>query len=275
MRWLLLLILLTCQVASAGPLDDRLNLKFRADYSPAFEGWTKVREWDKEGEHLDLADDLGVDQWFSFSFEAAWRFDHMHGLRAAFTWNQFRGGKTFDHDVWHDGALFAAGTTIDFGPTRWWRAELWYEFTPWRSEWGAFTLLAGVTVDDLNVFLEPNKPRLSSKQEYHEDFGAQRMPLPALGARLALQPAEGLHVAFEARGTYVDNLATWYHEGGRIYHSQTNLDLWGEVSYRVAEVEFGAELRYRVFDIDDESGEDHNEFNIKGTHLGLFIRVVL
>lgn len=164
MRWLLLLILLTCQVASAGPLDDRLNLEFRADYSPAFEGWTKVREWDKEGEHLDLADDLGVDQWFSFSFEAAWRFDHMHGLRAAFTWNQFRGGKTFDHDLWHDGALFAAGTTIDFGPTRWWRAELWYELTPWRSEWGAFTLLAGVTVDDLNVFLEPNKPRLSNKQ---------------------------------------------------------------------------------------------------------------
>ncbi|MCB9894953.1 MAG: hypothetical protein H6839_10930 [Planctomycetes bacterium] len=270
-----LVFVFAAHALTAGPLGDRLGFEVRADYAADFDGFAKIREHRLEGEHLGLHDDLGVDQWFSASFEAAWQFDDMNGLRATFTWNQFRGGKTFDHDVPHDGAVFGAGTTIDFGPTRWWRAELWYELTPWRSEWGRLTLLAGVTLDDLNVFLEPNKPRISSKQEFHEDFGAQRMPLPALGARFSVMPVDGLRLAFEARGTYVDNLATWYHEGGRIYHSQTNLDVSATIGYRVAEVEFGAALRHRVFRIEDDSKEDGNEFAARGTHVGLYVVVRL
>ena len=269
------LVVLVAHALSAAPLDDRLSLELRADYGVDFDGYVKVREHQLEGEHLGLHDKLGVDQWFSVSFEAAWRFDDCNGIRAAFTWNQFRGGKTFDHDVPHDGAVFGAGTSIDFSPTRWWRAEVWYEATPWRSDWGELTLLAGVTIDDLNVFLEPNKPRISSKQEFHEDFGAQRMPLPALGARISIEPTAGLRLTFEARGTYVDNLATWYREGGRIYHSQTNLDVSGTIAYRVAEVEFGAALRHRVFRIEDHSKEDGNQFSLHGTHAEFFIRVLL
>ena len=276
MRWIgLLILLLTGQVLCAGALDDRLTLEVRADYALHFEGFTKVREHDQPGEHLDLGNDLGVRRWFSFGFESSWRFDGHNAIRSTFTWNQFRGGKTFDHDVWHDGALFAAGTRIDFAPTRWWRAELYYEFTPWRSDWGGLALLAGVSIDDLNVFLKPNKLRLSTKQEYHEDFGAQRTPLPAFGARLTLTPADGLRVEFEARGTYMRNLATWYFEGGRIYHSQTNLDAGIAISYRVREVSFGAALKYRVFRIEDTSREDGNEFAIHGTQAELFIRVTL
>ena len=263
------------QALYAAPLDDRLSLELRADYAADFDGFIQVREHSLEGEHLGLHDSLGVDQWFSMSFEAAWRFDDCNGIRAGFTWNQFRGGKTLDHDTPHDGAIFAAGTTIDFRPTRWWRAEVWYEYTPWRTDWGALTLLAGVTIDDLNVFLKPNRPRLGTKQEYHEDFGAQRMPLPALGARLAIEPTAGLQLVFGARGTYVDNLATWYFEGGRIYHSQTNLDVSAAISYRIAELEFGAALRYRVFRIEDHSREDGNEFGLRGTHVEFYVRVML
>jgi hypothetical protein len=101
------------------------------------------------------------------------------------------------------------------------------------------------------------------------------MPLPAFGVKLTLTPADGLRVTFEARGTYMRNLATWYFEGGRIYHSQTNLDAGAAISYRVRELSFGAALKYRVLRIADTSREDGNEFSIHGTHAELFIRVLL
>jgi hypothetical protein len=272
---LLLLLLLTGQVAWAGPLDDRLTLEFRPNYAASFEGYAKVRQDTIEGDHLDLSNDLGVRQWFSFNFEAAFRFDDWHAVRAVFAWHQFRGGATYDHLVRYNGAFYGEGTTIDFGPTQWWRLEAWYEFTPWRDTSASITLLGGFMMDDLTVFTQPNRELLGAKQEHKEDFGEHRLPLPAVGLRLAVSPLENLRLSVETRGMHVHNLPTPYVEGTRIHKTSTYFEVWGEVGYRLAELEFGAAVRYRTFHVDDQGELGGDEFSVRGVLAEAFVRVWL
>jgi hypothetical protein len=276
MRTLLLsVIMLAGQACAAGPLNDRLLLEFRADYAAAFEGYAKVRQDTIPGDHLDLSNDLGVRQWFGFTFEAAFRFDQKHAVRAGFHWHQFRGGATYDHLVRYNGAYYGAGTTIDFGPTQWWRLELWYEFTAWHEQAATLTLLAGLVMDDLTVFTRPNRELLGAKQEHKEDFGEHRLPLPAIGARVEIRPLDRLRLAVEARGMHVDNLPTPYVEGSRIHKTTTYFDMWAEIGYRVAELEFGIAARYRAFHLNDEGELGGDEFSVRGVIVGAFIRVWL
>jgi len=272
---LLLSLLLTGQVLSAGPLGDRLSFAVRADAGLDFDGFVRLRQFSLEGSRLTLREDLGLSQWTSGGFDFGWRFDGRHALRAGFTGTRFRGLNTLDREVTHEGATYPAGTQLKLDRSSWWHAEAWYQFTPWRNEHAELNLLGGVVLDLLDVWVVPNPRPADAPKDDHENFATAWLPLPALGMRLEVRPAAGLRLGVEARGTYVENLSSWHTAGGRMRHSQTSLDAQLELGYRVAEVEFGVALRHRVFRIEQNNLEDGNEFSLQGTQAGLFIRVVL
>jgi hypothetical protein len=274
MRLLVLLLLLTGQL-SAGPLDDRLTIRADAGYAFHIDGYTRLRQFDTEGDRLDLREDLGVDNWPAFSLEAAWRFDRAHALSTAFACNLFRGEGSLGRDVTHEGATFAAGTELSFDRTSWWRLEAWYQYTPWRVDYAAFTLLGGALIDFVDVHVVADREPASGSRDDHENFGTLAMPMPAIGVRLELTPVGELILALEARGTYARNLPTWHTDDGGTEHSQTAISLALEVGYRVAELEFGAALMHQTLYLEQTNEEDGNEFAAQGTFVRLFLRLWL
>lgn len=272
--WVLLL-LLTGQGLNAGPLGERLSLSVRAEAGVDFDGFVRLRQFSVEGSQLGLREDLGLRQWTSGGVDFGWRFDDRHALRAGFTGTRFRGLNTLDRDVVHEGATYPAGTQLKLDRSSWWRVEAWYLFTPWRNEHAEIGLLGGVVLDLLDLWVVPNPRPPAPPKDDHENFATAWLPLPALGMRLEVRPLAGLRLGIEARGTHVENLATWHTAGGRMRHSQTSFDGRMEIGYRAAQVEFGAALSFRVFRIEQNNEEDGNEFNLHGTQVGIFIRVVL
>lgn len=254
---------------------DRLSLEARVDYALAFDGETRIRQFGTEGSRLDLRDDLGVDDWLSAGLDVAWRFDDWHSLRGGFTFHAFRGTNRIDRDIVHEGAAYPEGTKLTFSRTNWWHAEMWCGLTPVSLENARFTILAGVIVDFLDLWLVP-EPRLPRQpRDDHENFGTSWVPLPAVGARLDLYPAPGLHLGLEARGAHVEDLPTWHTSGGDKNHWQTSFDAELQLGYGVHVVEFGATLRYRLFHIEQQNREDGNEFRIQGVQAGVYLRLIL
>jgi hypothetical protein len=267
-----LLLLLTCQAASAGPLDDRFTIRAEGGFAFRADGYTRLRQFDTPGDRLDLREDLGLSTWYGVSIEAAWRFDAAHAVSAAFDWNGFRGENSIEREVTHEGATFASGTQLDFDRTRWWRVQAWYHFTAWNTDVAAITLLAGVPMDFADVYVVAEPGPIAGERDDHENFGTQAMPMPAIGARFDLTPIAGLRLAGEVRGTWIENLPTWH---GDTRHSQTALDARIEVSYRVTEVELGLALQHQALYLKQDNREDGNELLLQGTFLKLFIRVWL
>jgi hypothetical protein len=266
MRWLILL--LTCQVAAAAPLDDRLTL--RADGGLAFrrEGYVRLRQFKTEGDRLDLRDDLDVNTWYSVGFEAAWRFDRWHAVSSAFEWHGFRGENTIDREITHEGATFAPGTRLHFDRSTWWRVQAWYHFTPWTSEIAAVSLQAGVLMDFADVYVVADPGPILGKRDDHENFGTLAMPMPATGASFSLTPFAGLRLAISARGTWIENMPTW-HDSTR--HSQTAIDARAEVSYRAGPVEFGLSVQHLLLYLEQTNREDGNRLLLEGAFLKLFL----
>lgn len=271
----LLLVALICHQSAAGPLEDRLSVELGAGYGVAAGGWTRIRQYDVQGDRLDLADDLGMESWFRIRFEAAWRFDDTHGLRAGVSGNLFRGVASLDRDVTHEGAVYPAGTRLEMDRTDWWRVEAWYLFTPWDSEYVSFSLLGGVVTDLLDLWVVPDPRPPNQPRDDHENFATAWVPLPAAGVRCEVRPAAGLRAAMEVHGTWIEGLSTWHTSGGRVEHSQWNFDVQAEIGYRVAELEFGATARYQVFHIEQNNREDGNGFRLWGVSTGLFVRLRL
>lgn len=156
MRYVVLLVaaVMSGQLDS-GPLGDRLSIEARVDYALAFDGDTRIRQFGTQGSRLDLRDDLGVDDWLSVGLDVAWRFDDWHSLRGGFTFHAFRGANRIDRDIVHEGAAYPEGTKLTFSRTSWWHADLRYGLTPVSLENARFTILAGVIVDFLDLWLEP------------------------------------------------------------------------------------------------------------------------
>lgn len=270
------IVLLAAPAAwAAGPLGYRLGFDAGAAVSPAPEGSLRVREFSREGEFLDLRDDLGVRAWVRLHIETAFRAWPRHSFRVGFTWNLYSGAADFDHDVWNDGTLYGAGTRVDFGRSFWWRLEGWYGYSAFQTSQLDFAVMGGILVDALDARLQPDRKPIGTKQEVHEAFYAQLMPVPALGARLDWSPLPWLQLRAQASAGWMNHLPTWYHEGGRIYHSQTTLDGEGGVSVRYHELAFGLDVAWRSLSIDDESQEDHNRFAVRGLLLGLHCRIQL
>lgn len=259
----------------AGPLDDRLSIEVGADYAADFDGYIKIREFKRQGERLELREDLGLSQWATFRFVAGWRFDKRHKLWAQFQWNRFRGHTVFDHDVYNDGTLYGAGTRVSFDGSMWWRAGVYYEFTFAAEETLQVSLAAGIQLDGIDIRLEPDKDPIGTKQEIHENFYAQQMPMPVLGLHLAWQPLPWLHVELFGRGIWVRDLPTWYFEGGRITHAQTTFDAGASLAAHVGQFELGVLCGLHAMTLNQESLEDHNVFSIHGLKLGVFMRVLL
>jgi hypothetical protein len=270
MRWLLLL--LTCQVAAAAPLDDRLSLRADGGFAFRREGYVKLRQFDTQGDRLDLREDLGVSTWYSASFEAAWRFDGWHALSSAFEWHGFRGENSIGREVTHEGATFAEGTQLSFDRTSWWRVQAWYILTPWTSEVASLRFHAGLLMDFADVYVVAEPGPIEGERDDHENFGTQAMPMPALGASFELTPLAGLRIAVQARGTWIDNMPTWH---GRTKHSQSTLDARAEVGYRVGPIEFGLAVQHHFQYLEQNNREDGNELLLHGTLLRLFATVWL
>ncbi|WP_242927048.1 hypothetical protein [Pontibacter vulgaris] len=257
----------------------RLQLGVTYGYWGQVGGYTKVREYEYEGDKLQLRRDLGVDNLQKIGLEIEYKLPgQRNALRFKFDNHTTSGNATLKKDVWYNGTLLQGGTQASINKNKYTRAAAFYEHTVGTGKSPIdVTLLGGLVLDYVKFHIDApvsgDQPQ-NVRIEPYESFYRQAVPFPNIGARVKYTINPRLSLQAETFGTYIPKFKSWYTEGGNMYLKQEGLDAELGLYYQFHKLQLKGAYNFRHLYIFQESGEDTNELllNVGGISAGLYYR---
>ena len=261
-------------VAQSQPLDrENWAVELRYAHSLEVSGSTRVREFDIRGDHLDLEDDLGVEQWNTYEIEIARRLKSGDRIRISSFYSEFKGSALVDEPIDYNGATYAADQTLSIEPTTFWRMMLLYEYSLSRpNERSGLYALLGLYSDNLHVMIDGELAPDTASDEKGEDFGRQKFIWPTLGMGGRSRLGESLELWGEFFGWHYAGTDTFYGEGGEIHATQSAFDAVAGARLLGVLLRPALAYRYRYFYQATTSTEDYNEALFRGHFLELSLQ---
>src|SRR5690606_12320779 len=99
-----------------------------AQYMQEFvlDGHVKVREWELEGDKMDLKD-LGMTSYPALQLFLEKKLHKNQSIKLSYDHYFMRGSATFDKDIAYNGTLINGRKGIDVSPTRYYRLSMHYK----------------------------------------------------------------------------------------------------------------------------------------------------
>lgn len=240
------------------------TFEFRYGRAQSFGGNVKVREFDLEGDRLDLKNDLGMTQWETIDLvwslgpplERRWRWE--------LSFNKFTGSTVFPRDITFNGTVYQAGGTAVIDDTEYYRASAFYEY-PFgdRKKFGIYFLI-GFVANFLDFHIDAPLSPTSQSTEKRENFARQWVIVPVFGVGGIIRLGKNSHFFWEGYTSTIKSMNSHRFEGGVVEVDEKNDSI--VIGFRRDQGVFFPSIayRHRTYEVNQQSGEDGNEFKIEG-----------
>lgn len=237
------------------------------------QGYVQVREWELEGDRLDLDDDLGIDAFYGLGFGLGLEVSQGHWIDLNHSEYRFEGNARFNQTFNFNGGVFAAGPT-DVSKTRYRRTSLTYSYVidGDRNSSSLYSVGGGLLLETLTFDIDGEFDPSSTRFEKYEGFSRQLVPVPMFEANWRQPWLDEYAYGFYGAAAWLPKTKTWYKEGGSIYFEQYNIDLKAEVLkfFKSSNVALG--YYFKIFHQHQSSREDTNDFQLVNSNIYLEYR---
>jgi hypothetical protein len=244
-----------------------------ASYTQEFvlDGFVKVREWELEGDKMNLKD-LGMSNYPAVQIFVEKKWNKNRSITLSYDHYFMRGSANFDRDIAYNGTLINGRKGIDVSPTRYYRLSANYSATLWKKKFVELQYSAGLVYDRCTFYLDGEVSESSTRNEVYEGFGKQALPYPVVGLKGIGRFGEGNTIIIEVGGTYIPRFKSFFNEGGPIYLQYSNFE--ADVNYTRSAKKFDASfgMKLRTMHLLQESEEDTNE--LKTVTAGPYVEIV-
>ncbi len=230
-------------------------------------GWVRVRENAIEGTQLHINDDLNVNSRTGFRLGGLKRLNERAAWMISLATYDVVGTTTSAEPVYYNGAALAPGqlkTTTTYPHFLQIDASYWRRFATFArggSFWGGI----GATTVFLNFKLKGTlDPTLSAGSETREDFDAQELPVPVIGAALQFPIAEHFSLIGSAVYGHLPRVNSLRKEGGTVRLEQTNAEVSLGLAVRLANTWRVSVAAFKSnFEQNEQSREDGNVIHLR------------
>ena len=261
------------QVRQNDSLHSRFQVGLGYDQDFFIDGYAQVREFQYNGTHLSLPQDLGMKTWSNVSLEASYTFQNRSSLRASFAYFFFPGISKLDHDIWFNATNLIGQNGLSIYKTQLFESRICW-IKPVRLIPKIQTsFIVGFLYDGLifriNGDILPDSPRKEPK----EDFISQALPYPEIGFLLNKPIRQRSSVSLEATGTYIPLFKSFFVEGGHMYLNYYSVSSDLGYKYSLKHFFINPSIQFRTFRTYENSEEDTNDFYIISAGIKLKIGV--
>jgi hypothetical protein len=259
--WIPAFLLIACNTVFAqDAVKGHWKIEAGFDYSICVGGYVQVREFDFEGTHLSLINDLGMSSMNTLSLQAAREFRNGSQLAFYFEYFFLYGTASPDKNIMFNATELHGPYGLTVNTSNLYRGEIFWD-TPLRIFSSVTTTLgAGLIWDGLIFRIRGTVTAQSPHNEPKEDFISQSLPYPELGFGVKKTFSKRSSISLDARGTYIPLFKSFFMEGGNMWLNYATVNALLGYTWSDSHFYFTPAIHYRLIKTYENSNEDTNDF---------------